>query len=102
MLRTNGRTYRESQTLDWRPSCDCDAGESVPCLVLDPFCGSGTTLAVAKELGVNAVGLDLSADYMPLAKARIAEAGKPKKKSVRKSPVQNLDSQPSLFGEASA
>ena len=30
-------------------------------IVLDPFCGSGTTLAQTNELGINAVGIDISA-----------------------------------------
>lgn len=30
-------------------------------IVLDPFCGSGTTLVQANELGINAVGVDVSA-----------------------------------------
>ena len=29
-------------------------------IVLDPFCGSGTTLVQAHELGINAVGVDIS------------------------------------------
>ncbi len=30
-------------------------------IILDPFCGSGTTLAQSNELGINAVGIDVSA-----------------------------------------
>lgn len=30
-------------------------------IILDPFCGSGTTLIEANELGMNAVGIDISA-----------------------------------------
>lgn len=41
-------------------------------LVLDPYCGSGTTLAVALELGRRAVGVDLYEDALELAAAAIA------------------------------
>jgi len=40
--------------------------------ILDPFAGSGTTLAVALNLGRHAVGCELNADYATLAEERIA------------------------------
>lgn len=58
-----------TQTLGWKAQCDCGVG-TVPALVLDPFCGSGTTLWVAKKLGRRAVGYDISAEYCQLALER--------------------------------
>jgi DNA modification methylase len=58
-------------TAGWEPACRCDAGDPVPPLVLDPFCGSGTTGLVAEALGRAFVGVDLSADYLAMARARI-------------------------------
>lgn len=43
-------------------------------LVLDPFSGSGTTLAVAKKLGRDWLGFDLSSDYVTYANERIESA----------------------------
>ena len=40
--------------------------------VLDPFCGSGTTLVQANELGINSVGYDISAFNVLLASAKLA------------------------------
>jgi DNA modification methylase len=38
---------------------------------LDPFCGSGTTVAVAADLGRRAVGVEASEEYLRLAVARV-------------------------------
>jgi DNA modification methylase len=40
-------------------------------LVLDPFAGSGTTLVVAKKLGRQWIGLELSPNYAARAQARL-------------------------------
>jgi DNA modification methylase len=42
--------------------------------VLDPFAGSGTTLAVAAELGRNGIGCELNPEYIRLAEQRIKDA----------------------------
>ena len=42
-------------------------------IILDPMCGSGTTCLVAKELGRNYIGIDVSKEYCTLAKKRIKE-----------------------------
>jgi site-specific DNA-methyltransferase (adenine-specific) len=39
-------------------------------VVLDPFCGTGTTNVVAFELGRKSVGIDVSEDYIEAAKTR--------------------------------
>jgi DNA modification methylase len=39
-------------------------------LVLDPFCGTGTTNLVAFRLGRRSVGIDVSADYLRIAEER--------------------------------
>lgn len=58
------------ETLGWRPTCEHDA-EPVSAVVFDPFAGSGTTLQVARALGRSGVGLDLSAEYLQLARQRL-------------------------------
>ncbi len=59
------------ETLGWQATCDHDL-EPIPATVLDPYSGSGTTLLVARKLGRKGVGLDISADYLDLAKERLS------------------------------
>ena len=42
--------------------------------ILDPFCGSGTALKVAEELGRNSVGYDINKKYISLAKKRLSQS----------------------------
>jgi len=57
------------KTLGWRPTCSCNA-PTVPCVVLDPFCGSGTVEAVAYKLARRGIGIDLSMAYLGMARQR--------------------------------
>ena len=50
------------------------AGCPVGGTVLDPFAGSGTTLAVAVANGRNGIGIELNAEYIDLARQRIGNA----------------------------
>ncbi|MCB0072957.1 MAG: site-specific DNA-methyltransferase, partial [Caldilineaceae bacterium] len=81
-----------STTTGWQPSCDChapaldngvavpfaddpDSGywapTPIPATVLDPFAGSGTTLAVAVEHKRSAVGIELNPAYVDLIHKRL-------------------------------
>ena len=53
------------------------AGSKLNDTVLDPFLGSGTTLAVAKRLGRNGIGIELNPEYVNLAENRIGDATTP-------------------------
>lgn len=50
--------------LGFLPACTCPAHEPVPCVVLDPFNGSGTTGKVAVQLGRAYVGVDIATEYL--------------------------------------
>jgi DNA modification methylase len=43
-------------------------------LILDPMCGSGTTCKVAKELGRNFIGIDISHEYCDLSRKRLSQS----------------------------
>lgn len=43
-------------------------------IVLDPFCGSGTTAAVAARTGRQFITMDLDADFVEIANQRISES----------------------------
>jgi DNA modification methylase len=64
-LATRMREGRNGwKTIGWEPTCPHRDAPVVPAIVLDPFCGSATTLQAARELGRHAIGLDLSWTYL--------------------------------------
>lgn len=65
------RGSTERSSTGWLPSCRCDAGEPVPCTVLDPFGGAGTTGLVADRLQRDAVLIELNSEYADMAERRL-------------------------------
>jgi hypothetical protein len=77
--RTNGTGQGGKQglnkivtTLGWSPSCDHNH-EPIPCTILDPFAGSGTTCLVARNHGRHSIGIELNADYLAIASDRLSQ-----------------------------
>jgi hypothetical protein len=80
-----------NRAVGWKPSCNCpgldgdhpgsdcadeDNWPSVPCVVMDPFAGTGTVLAVALGLGRSAIGFDASEKYVKNIAATRVEAAR--------------------------
>lgn len=63
----------DSRTIGWRQTCRCPAHEPVPCVVLDPFGGSGTTAMTANLMGRHAISCELNPDYVTMHGTRRAE-----------------------------
>jgi len=64
--------------------CTCNV-ETYPGKVRDPFCGSGTTLAVAKALGRSFIGIDLKEEYREMSRERLKRITRPL------SPIDSLE-----------
>jgi len=62
------RSIRE--TIGWTIPCQCNAGFKAG-IVLDPFAGSGTTLIVAKMLGRDYIGIELSEEFCDLIQQQL-------------------------------
>jgi len=83
------RGSTSTTTTGWRATCECVHGigdfhdderpttmsypEPIPCTVLDPFFGVGTTGLVADRLGRDCIGIELNAEYARLAEKRIKD-----------------------------
>lgn len=90
-------TWSRTETMIVGYSCACDDtnAPTTPAVVLDPFTGTGTVPMVARALGRYGIGVDLSQDYLKLAKWRVWDSGHATK-SIRRN---NLEAQIQLFGD---
>ena len=63
------RRVATHQTIGWS---DCGCGEGwVGGIVLDPFCGSGTSCLTAKKFRRQWIGIEINSEYVEMAKERI-------------------------------
>jgi DNA modification methylase len=69
--RTGWPTQKPVALLDVLVRACCPSGG----IVLDPCCGSGTTLIAAMHAGRRAVGVDAATEAIELARSRLAAAG---------------------------
>jgi DNA modification methylase len=67
------KNTRPPKTTGWKPGCKHKT-KPIPCTVLDPFSGAGTTGLVAVKMGRNYVGIELNPEYAKMAENRIYNA----------------------------
>lgn len=60
----------EKKTVGWTFTCGHAPAQPVPCTVLDPFSGIGSTGQAATDLGRQYVGCDINEEYLKLSSAR--------------------------------
>lgn len=63
--------FPEPVSAGWEPGCKCGIEETVPCVVLDPFLGSGTSALVALNAHRYFIGIELNPSFAALAEKRI-------------------------------
>jgi DNA modification methylase len=64
--------FLPTETVGWEQGC-AHPLEPVPCTVLDPFGGAGTTLLTALALRRNAITTELSPKYAAMIRSRVTE-----------------------------
>ena len=61
-------TVKPINLMRWLVRLGCPIGG----VIIDPFVGSGTTIIAAKLEGMDAIGIDLDADYLKIADGRVS------------------------------
>lgn len=91
---TQGLGWEQQATITgYACACDNTDAPTRPAVILDPFMGTGTTVLTAHHLGRHGVGIDLSADYIRLAKWRCEDPKMRAKVLGVKAPSPQLEGQ---------
>jgi len=69
--RNTTRKMSMRSEIGWAPTCTCSAGDPIPCVVLDPFLGSGTVAEACKQHGRSSVGCDIDDRNLEYIQARL-------------------------------
>jgi DNA modification methylase len=70
VMASGARTNGHAEGL-WKPTCACPPATPVPCLVLDPFAGTGSALVDALGLGRFALGCELNKAFAHFGEQRV-------------------------------
>lgn len=70
-LRNQWKEQHPDKHLGWQPTCTCGNPDTIPCVVLDPFGGSGTTAKVARNLKRDAILIELNTDYVKIMRKKL-------------------------------
>lgn len=89
------------KTRGWKPTCACEAGDPIPCSVLDPFSGSGTTGLVALKHGRTYIGIELNPEYADLSREYLDAVVTGVSVKEKRSGQQALFNQSTIFEKAS-
>lgn len=65
--REHDHPFPAPVTIGWKPACPCHSQEVSPCVVLDPFIGSGTVGVEGRKAGCHVIGIDASREYLDMA-----------------------------------
>jgi site-specific DNA-methyltransferase (adenine-specific) len=60
-------------------------------IVLDPFCGSGSTLVAAQEEGFHYIGIDIKEEYIKTAEKRLTARAKPEPEPPKETAQASLE-----------